>query len=470
MIDTSSFFSYEHSTTGETEAGQTGTTPDNSDNCPGQSGTDRDNSRDKTHTEADEHCDNDEIASLKKLFGFHSANELATPSKPKPHLIRDWVEQSSLHLLFGDSGCGKTFTAIDIACSIACEEITEWCGMPVQHGPVLYLCGEGQAGLKVRYNGWCQAHNIRPDTLNFSMFDAIFKINDEDSSDYNTDNLIKAIKATCGNPALVIVDTLARFFDGNENDTKDMNSFVNALTRISRETSAAILVISHTGHSQESKGRVRGSSALHGACDVVIRAERIGDNTLRLSQTKHKDGSLQTGLDLNFEKVTLSTAWNNEDGSPTTTLVPKISPYTSQRKANLKKLTQAQQHARRTFAEAAKKFGIFINDEDTRHKLVALDTKNWRDVSRSMSSSDNPDAQRKAFDRQRKQLLEVDRILSKRLIEGAEYYCLDIENGGEDMLKITILAGIKAREGAASGGAAGQESNAAAEHGLDETP
>ena len=411
-----------------------------------------DDSSDNLHNEEQEQQDDEELQALKRLYGFHSAADMAQPSKPKTYLIKNWIEPGKLHLLFGDSGVKKTFTALDMGLSIACDQIGEWCRMNVKHGFVLYLAGEGQEGIKKRYNGWLQKHGVPSEIMKFGMFDAVFHLNETKDTNYSIDNTIKAIRMCFEKPALIIIDTLNRYQEGDESTTRDMTSFINACTKITRELDSAIFIISHTGNAQENKGRVRGSSALHGACDIVIKAEAHGDNGIKLDQKKHKDGIEQKNLILEFDTITLPPEWNDEDGEPVTTLVPKLSensthdkPYAQTSKKE-KPLKGSQSRARKSFNKAIRSYGIRIHDEKTGHDLAAVCRDDWRVEAYDFDTVDNDNTKRGHFNADIKYLCEETEILIKRIIKGREYYCLDMQAEGEDIFRINIIQALTQHE------------------------
>lgn len=80
--------------------------------------------------------------------------------------------------------------------------------------------------------------------------------------------------AACEGARLVIIDTLRRFHDGEENDNGAMSRLVEAIERIAKTTGAAVLLLHHTGKpSKDSKGTHeltwRGASALGDNCRYV---------------------------------------------------------------------------------------------------------------------------------------------------------------------------------------------------------
>lgn len=86
---------------------------------------------------------------------------------------------------------------------------------------------------------------------------------------------------------LIVVDTLARSFEGEENSASDMGAFVRACDRIRAETGATVLVVHHSGKDAD-KG-ARGSSALRAACDFEFKVVSPGKKVAKLTCTKAKD-------------------------------------------------------------------------------------------------------------------------------------------------------------------------------------
>ena len=394
---------------------------------------------------------------IHKVYSHHSLAELVSTPAPIEYFIDGFIQKGATHMLFGDPGCKKTFAAIDIGLSIACEEIDSWCYMKIEHGPVIYLAGEGANGLRKRCKTWLMKHNVTPESIPFTVIDECFHLNDDKNPDYSIENTIDNIRAIYEHPALIIVDTLHRFYEGSENDSQDMGKYIYACEQLTRAFNCGTLTIHHTGNAQENKGRARGSSSFRGAIDIEIKAEAFGDS-LHLDQTKNKDAKKITGLILDFEEVTLPPEWNRKNGEPETSLVPKYSPYNNPNKFSASedntthKLTAKQQRARETYEEAAKKFGIRIHDEETDHDFVAVHIEDWRKVYYELSSANNPNTKRKNFSLDRQEIYENEELLIKRVFEGDDYYCLDLQAEGEERLR-TIIACALGKRARDAGGA-----------------
>src|SRR5207253_848641 len=77
---------------------------------------------------------------------------------PTEYLVDDICTRSALILAHADSGAGKTFLGADFSFSIASG--LAWHGHAVARGPVVYVAGEGQPGLRQRIRAWKQHHGL----------------------------------------------------------------------------------------------------------------------------------------------------------------------------------------------------------------------------------------------------------------------------------------------------------------------
>ncbi|NCC58888.1 MAG: bifunctional DNA primase/helicase, partial [Synergistales bacterium] len=74
-------------------------------------------------------------------------------------LVDDLFEADNLSLFFGESGCKKSFVAFDLAASIATG--APFYGKQTKEGPVIYIAGEGNAGMIRRREAWSRHRGIR---------------------------------------------------------------------------------------------------------------------------------------------------------------------------------------------------------------------------------------------------------------------------------------------------------------------
>jgi RecA-family ATPase len=107
---------------------------------------------------------------------------------------------------------GKSFCTIDIAMSIATGR--DWFGRKVEPGFVVYISAEGGAGISKRAKAWLVAHDVDARDVNMAWLIEPMSINADSEQMAVLLNRVVEVGRT---PSLIIVDTLARCFDGDEN-------------------------------------------------------------------------------------------------------------------------------------------------------------------------------------------------------------------------------------------------------------
>ena len=221
------------------------------------------------------------------------------PEAPKFKLVKlsdiqikpaDWqtdglMEMDSLNLLFSDPGGAKTFLAIDLACCGATGK--DFHGRFVHQGPVVYIAGEGQNGLKRRFMAWGIRYGYDLDQAPVFLSLMPAGLCDQDQVGFVIEG-IRAVADLAGAPVLIVLDTVARNFGpGDENSTKDMTGFIAGVDKIREKFRSCVLLVHHSGHADKSRGR--GSMALKGALDTEYRLEKDEMGVIRVTNTKMKD-------------------------------------------------------------------------------------------------------------------------------------------------------------------------------------
>ncbi|MEV6912814.1 AAA family ATPase [Amycolatopsis sp. NPDC051071] len=218
-----------------------------------------------------------------------TAQQLRDIQPPEP-LVDGYLYRNTLAWLHGKPGTLKSFTAVDIACCV--DTGTEWHGHPVKQGTVLYLIAEGAAGLSTRVDAWELAHGTTVDNAMFLPV-PVQMLQSLDVAAFT--RLLADLR-----PVLVIIDTQSKVTLGaDENSTKDMARFVDALDQLRRACGACVLVVHHEPRAGEN---MRGSTALEGGADTILRITRDG-NVVEISNTKQKDAPEQPPLVLAAEPV-----------------------------------------------------------------------------------------------------------------------------------------------------------------------
>lgn len=229
-------------------------------------------------------------------------------------LVKKLIPQNSLGVLFGAPDTFKSFTAIDIACSIATGK--NYQGNTTKKGAVIYIAAEGQRGAAKRIKAWEMKNHQQADNL-WILGSSISVSN----SKYHK-VLIDMIKTLEEQEKikveLIVVDTLARCMDGDENSSNDMSEFVNACDLLRETTDSSILCVHHSGK-DVNKG-ARGSNTLLAAVDYEFKMLRTkAKNTIKLINTKQKEADKLEPITIQYQSIELDIY--DEDGLPVTSLV-----------------------------------------------------------------------------------------------------------------------------------------------------
>ena len=241
-------------------------------------------------------------------FAIVPAHEFATGANPT-WVIKDVLPQAELVVMYGASGSGKSFLALDMAAAIA--RGVEWRGKRARQGRVAYIAAEGGGGFRKRLKAYGQHNEIDLASLELGVIHAAPNMMEaKDAAD-----VVKAIKAW-GGADIVIVDTFAQVMPGaNENAGEDVGKALTHCKRIHELTGAMIILIHHAGK-DASKG-ARGWSGLRAAADAELEVVREATGrALRLTKSKDGEDGMAWGFDL--EIITVGV---DEDLDPITSCV-----------------------------------------------------------------------------------------------------------------------------------------------------
>ena len=230
---------------------------------------------------------------------------LKTPS-PLRWLIKGWIPRDGLAMVFGASNSGKTFVVLDMLLSMSTGR-GSWMGMKARNANCLYLCGEGFAGLRGRVALWAQEHGLSS-VGTFKISKGPKRLNEASDLAF----VAEQIDLSGMQPDIIAIDTLNRFFSGDENSAEEISGFLESLMELQNKYKCAILLIHHTGVSKEADMRARGSSALNAAADVAICVTNE-KGYLTLTQTKQKDAELQEPVEVHLKGAVIN-GWLDEDG------------------------------------------------------------------------------------------------------------------------------------------------------------
>ncbi len=210
---------------------------------------------------------------------------------PPSWIVRGVVPRADLMVIYGESGAGKSFAALDLCMSIARGE--PWRDLRTRAVPVVYVVAEGSGGFRARLLAYAQHHEVDLAGIPFGIVHT--PPNMLEPGDAR--QLIKAVNAwgPCG---VVVLDTLAQAMPGgNENAGEDLGKVLAHCRALRRATGALVILVHHSGK-DASKG-ARGWSGLRAAADAEIEVLRVGTGrVIRVRKQKDGDDSGEWGFDL----------------------------------------------------------------------------------------------------------------------------------------------------------------------------
>lgn len=245
------------------------------------------------------------------------ADDFCAQPAPISWRIKHWVQDQALIMVHGPSGGGKTFVVLDWCLSMASGK-QDWAGHKVKPGAVVYLAGEGHHGLRSRVAAW--KHHHQANSFNMWLSKDGCDLNTPEGYQRVSDNLRTLPNAPC----LIVVDTLHRFLLGDENSAQDAKTMLDACNGLMREFNCSVILVHHTGVSEETQHRARGSSAWRGALDIEVSIVPAKDGApMEIIQRKSKDAELSAPIYCQLEKVNIP-GWLDEDGEQVSSAVVMV--------------------------------------------------------------------------------------------------------------------------------------------------
>lgn len=235
-------------------------------------------------------------------FRITADDEFAAQESSIKWLVKGFLPQAMLGVLFGESGAGKSFATLDMCAAIS-RGLETWNGHRVTQGRVLYVVAEGVSGFRQRIRAYCHQHAISR-----IGFDVIYDVTPNLMDVAQVTDLIKEI---CEREPydLIVMDTFAQVTAGaNENSGEDVGVALSQCKRLAQRSGAMVLLVHHSGK-DASKGS-RGHSSIKAACDVELEVKRNAE-TRSITTTKMKDGREGLSYIFNLHTVVLGT---DEDG------------------------------------------------------------------------------------------------------------------------------------------------------------
>lgn len=342
-------------------------------------------------------------------------------------LIKGFMPRVGTGLIYGASQTYKSFIAIDVLMAIAAQR-NAWGEAKIKNpGAIVYVCAEGVGGIRNRISAARIKHQIPEDAdLPFYLIEGRARLGVDQS---DKEELLDSIRRQVPEGvkiAVVIVDTLSQSLGGGEENGSGTQIFLGHMTDISLAFDCVACAVHHVGKGDTETPR--GHSSLEGNPDFQWLIKKVEKMHTRLTLKKMKDGKNDRSFDVHLEVVELG---KDEDGDKVTSLV-------------IKEITEAAEGVQTKSATISKSEAFFFeimtrvmadhssSDRAARAQVKAdFDGPSLEGVSeemvrerylRELADSKSPDAARKAFDRNRKALIEKF-MLRRGEVEGRSYLC-----------------------------------------------
>jgi AAA domain len=319
--------------------------------------------------------------------------EVTTLPSSSP-LVRDVINEGGMSVLYGESGCTKTFLAQGMALHVALGR--DWFGCRVKQRSVLYIAAEGgDFSISARLLAFKAHHGLSDE----GEFHYITEAPDLCSSGLDADAIIAEVMRL-PDVGLVVIDTLSRVLaGGNENASDDMGALVNNCDRIRKATGAHVMIVHHAG--KDGSRGARGHSLLRAATDTEIEIKR--DEAFKISTatiTKQRDGDSGKVFAYSLKVIEIGT---DDDGDPITSCVVETEDAPASVKGG-KKIVGQKGLALKVLRELIDEHGEPpppSNQIPQIQTIKVVRANLWRThfIKRNPSTSDKPDSISRAFRR-----------------------------------------------------------------------
>ncbi len=247
---------------------------------------------------------------------------------PKEWLLDQIFGEGDVGMVYGPSGCGKTFFVIEMIIALCMAKLLANRFAVKCRLNVAYCAGEGISGLPARFQAAATHHGVvtMPNFTFYKTMPQLYLENDD--SDITTIKQFvyqwreRQLKKEVEALDVLVIDTLhTATTEADENSAKDMGKVLYLCRWAAKELGCVVILVHHTNKNGASE---RGSSALRGAMDFMIKIEKPSDTApyAVMSCEKLKDGEQWTSqsfsLQSQVECKSAYVSWNDPNDSAQT--------------------------------------------------------------------------------------------------------------------------------------------------------
>ena len=195
------------------------------------------------------------------------AREWLAQAPIREWVVEGWIPRGVVTGMYGDGGVGKSLLAQQLLTSVSC--VKSWLGLNVKGGRAFgFMCEDDASELHRRQESINRAYGLTMPNLEFLRiaarfgFDNLLMTFDERNRGSPTELFAEVCKfLTKFPPTLVVLDTLADIFGGNEIMRAHARQFVQGIGgQIARQFNCAVVIAAHPSASGMSTGSGAGGS------------------------------------------------------------------------------------------------------------------------------------------------------------------------------------------------------------------
>lgn len=215
---------------------------------------------------------------------FKRASDLqGKPVPDRKQVVDGMVPSCTVTLFGGDGGTGKSLVALQLSVAVATGG--PWLGRSVAAGPVVYISAEDDdEELHRRLFDVTRAEGLQFTDLDKLVIrslagkDALLATIPAPSAPLKKSKLFDEVSAcmVMHKPILLVLDTLADLFPGNENDRAQARQFIGMLRGLAIEHNCAVVLLSHPSLSGLNSGAgTSGSTGWNNSVRSRLYLERV---------------------------------------------------------------------------------------------------------------------------------------------------------------------------------------------------
>jgi hypothetical protein len=212
--------------------------------------------------------------------------------------------------------------------------------------------------------------------------------------------------------AVIVIDTLNRAIQGDENASADMSKFIRAADALRTAFGSLVIIVHHCGIVGN---RPRGHTSLTGAVDGQVAVERDKDGIITATVEHMKDAEAGAKLACRLERVELGTD-SGGDKLSSCVIVEVETPDTGP------KLAKGTQFALDMLKDLIAEIGVPLSVDGVPKGTRGVEQKTWRETFIKKHTAETYDARKRAFNR------AIDELASRKLVEFYDIYAWLADN------------------------------------------